>query len=164
MEPQPGDLPQGLEIFMNILVFSIPFLVLLVAYVAGKIAENRHYASIHEREGHWLSIPAIPGKHLPAMPAVASAEMVVGSVVISVDHFKRFLSGFRKIFGGEMKSYSSVIDRGRREAILRMKESSPEADLFLNCRLETSTISGGSSRGMGTIEVLAFGTAVWLEE
>ncbi len=87
MEPQPGDLPQGLEIFMNILVFSIPFLVLLVAYVAGKIAEKRHYASIHEREGHWLSIPAITGKHLPDMPAVASAEMVVGSVVISKDFY-----------------------------------------------------------------------------
>ena len=40
MEPQPGDLPQGLEIFMNILVFSIPFLVLLVAYVAGKMPRN----------------------------------------------------------------------------------------------------------------------------
>ena len=47
MEPQSGDLPQGLEIFMNILVLSIPFLVLLVAYVAGKIAEKRHSASIH---------------------------------------------------------------------------------------------------------------------
>ena len=92
MEPQPGELPQGLEIFINILVFSIPFLVLLVAYVAGKIAEKRHYASIHEREGHWLSIPAITGKHLPDLPAVASADLVVGSVVVSVDHFKRFLS------------------------------------------------------------------------
>ena len=37
MEPQPGDLPQGLEIFMNILVFSIPFVVLLFAYITGKI-------------------------------------------------------------------------------------------------------------------------------
>ena len=160
MEPQPGELPQELEIFMNILVFSIPFVVLLFAYITGKITEKRHYASIHEREGHWLSIPAITGKHLPDMPAVASAEMVVGSVLISVDHFKRFLSGFRKIFGGEMKSYSSVIDRGRREAILRMKESSPEADLFLNCRLETSSVSKGKGKAVGCAEVLAYATAV----
>ena len=93
MEPQPGELPQGQEIFMDILIFSIPFLVLLLAYITGKITEKRHYASIHEREGHWLSIPAITGKHLPDLPAVASADLVVGSVVISVDHFKRFLSG-----------------------------------------------------------------------
>ena len=157
MEPQPGDLPQGLEIFMNILFFSIPFVVLLFAYITGKITEKRHYASIHEREGHWLSIPAITGKHLPA---VASADLVVGSVVISVDHFKRFLSKFRMVFGGEMKSYSSVIDRGRREAILRMKESSPDADLFLNCRLETSSVSKGKGKAVGCAEVLAYATAV----
>ena len=163
MEPQPGELPQGLEIFMNILFFSIPFLLLLLAYITGKITEKRHYASIHEREGHWLSIPAITGKHLPDLPAVASAEMVVGSVVISVDHSKRWLSGFRKIFGGEMKSYSSVIDRGRREAILRMKESSPDADLFLNCRLETSSVSKGKGKAVGCAEVLAYATAVRFE-
>jgi uncharacterized protein YbjQ (UPF0145 family) len=160
MEPQPGDLPQGLEIFMNILFFSIPFVVLLFAYITGKITEKRHYASIHEREGHWLSIPAITGKNLPDLPAVASADLVVGSVVVSVDHFKRFLSKFRMVFGGEMKSYSSVIDRGRREAILRMKESSPEADLFLNCRLETSSVSKGQGKAVGCAEVLAYATAV----
>ena len=160
MEPQSGDLPQGLEIFMNILFFSIPFVVLLFAYITGEISEKRHYASIHEREGHWLSIPAITGKHLPDLPAVASADLVVGSVVVSVDHFKRFLSKFRMVFGGEMKSYSSVIDRGRREAILRMKESSPEADLFLNCRLETSSVSKGKSKAVGCAEVLAYATAV----
>ena len=34
MEPQPGELPQGLEILIwNFLeIFSIPFLVLLLAY------------------------------------------------------------------------------------------------------------------------------------
>ena len=160
MEPQPGDLPQGLEIFMNILVFSIPFLVLLVAYVAGKIAEKRHYASIHEREGHWLSIPGFIFFFIDYLTCVFYSLMFVGSVVISVDHFKRFLSGFRKIFGGEMKSYSSVIDRGRREAILRMKESSPEADLFLNCRLETSSVSKGKGKAVGWAEVLAYATAV----
>ena len=76
MEPQPGELPQGLEI----LIFSIPFLVLLLAYITGKVIEKRHYANIHDREENWVNIPAITGKHLPDLPAVASAEMVVGSV------------------------------------------------------------------------------------
>ena len=64
------------------------------------------------------------------------------------------------VFGGEMKSYSSIIDRGRREAILRMKESCPDADLFLNCRLETSSISKGKGKVVGCAEVLAYATAV----
>jgi uncharacterized protein YbjQ (UPF0145 family) len=81
--------------------------------------------------------------------------------VISVDHFKRFLSGFRMIVGGEVRSYSSLIDRARREAVLRMKESQPDAHAYINTRLETSTISStAGNEGIGTIEVLAYGTAV----
>ena len=51
MEPQPSELSQGLEIFIDILFVSIPFLLLLLAYITGKVTEKRHYASIHEREG-----------------------------------------------------------------------------------------------------------------
>ena len=42
-----------------------------------------------------------------------------------------------------------------------MKESQPDADAYINTRLETSTISSTSGdEGLGTIEVLAYGTAV----
>ena len=134
--------------------------LLVVAYFTGKFAEKRHYLSIQQREERWLTIPATTTKHLPELPAVASADLAVGSVVVSVDHFKRFLATFRQVFGGEMKSYASVIDRGRREAILRMKESHPDADMFLNCRLETSSISKGRGKAVGCAEVVAYSTAV----
>ena len=91
---------------------------------------------------------------------VAEVALATGSVVISVDYYKRFLMVFRNIFGGEIRSYASLIDRGRREALLRMKESSPSADMFLNCRIETSTISNGNGKATGTVEILAYGTAV----
>ena len=84
----------------------------------------------------------------------------MGSVVVSIDHFKRFLSAFRQFFGGEMKSYSSVIDRGRREAILRMTEAAPDASMFRNWRLETSSISKGGGKAVGCAEVVAYATAV----
>jgi uncharacterized protein YbjQ (UPF0145 family) len=140
--------------------FLFALALLIVAYFAGKAAEKRHYLSIKEREERWLTIPATTTKHLPELPAVASANLAVGSVVVSVDRFKRFLAAFRQVFGGEMKSYASVIDRGRREAILRMKESHPDADMFLNCRLETSSISKGQGKAVGCAEVIAYSTAV----
>jgi uncharacterized protein YbjQ (UPF0145 family) len=64
------------------------------------------------------------------------------------------------IFGGEMRSYASLIDRGRREALLRMKEQFPSADIFVNCRMETSSISSGQGKAIGCVEVLAFATAI----
>ena len=140
---------------------ALPILLIIVGRIVGSRIERSHYESIVEREARFSAQPAVSIKHLHAPDPVQSASLAVGSVVISVDHFKRFLSGFRMIFGGEVRSYSSLIDRARREAVLRMKESQPDADAYLNTRLETSTISSTSgNEGMGTIEVLAYGTAV----
>ena len=140
---------------------GIPVLLIVIGRVVGSRIERNHYASIVEREARFRSQPAFSTKQSDAPGPVRSASLATGSVVVSVDHFKRFLSGFRMIFGGEIRSYSSLIDRARREAVLRMKESQPDAHAYLNTRLETSTISSTSgNEGIGTIEVLAYGTAV----
>jgi len=140
---------------------GLPILLIVIGRVVGSRVERNHYKSIVERESRFRGQPAFSIKQSDAPAPVRSASLAVGSVVISVDHFKRFLSGFRMIFGGEVRSYSSLIDRARREAVLRMKESQPDAHAYLNTRLETSTISSTSgNEGIGTIEVLAYGTAV----
>jgi len=146
--------------FLVVAYFGSPFFVLTLGYVAGKIAEHRHYKSIRRREHGLLNTPTVTWKTLTGDRPIRSSELAVGSVVISVDHYKRFLMAFRRIFGGESYAYATVIDRGRREAILRMKESSPDAHLFLNARLETATISNGRGKSVGTAEVLAYATAV----
>ena len=150
---------------MSVLInYGIPVFLLALGFVAGQIAEARHYRSIRRREKNWIHVPAITNKTLFDEGPVLEARAVVGSTVISVDHYKRFLMYFRRIFGGEIRSYLPLIDRGRREAILRMKESCPDADLFLNCRLETSTISNGQGNSTGTVEFLAYATAIRLEK
>lgn len=136
-------------------------LLILVGKFVGSSIERSHYRDIIEREARFSDQPALSTKHADAPSAIRSARLASGSVVVSVDHFKRFLSGFRMIFGGEIRSYSSLIDRARREAVLRMKESQPDAHVYLNTRLETSTIASTTgNEGIGTIEVLAYGTAV----
>jgi uncharacterized protein YbjQ (UPF0145 family) len=140
---------------------GLPVLLIVIGRVVGSRIERNHYKSIVERESRFRSQPALSTKESGFPGPVRSASLATGSVVISVDHFKRFLSGFRMFFGGEVRSYSSLIDRARREAVLRMKESQPDAHAYINTRLETSTISSTSgNEGIGTIEVLAYGTAV----
>jgi uncharacterized protein YbjQ (UPF0145 family) len=88
--------------------------------------------------------------------------LVTGSVVISVDYFKRFLASLRTLIGGRVTSYESLLDRARREAILRMKEEASKlgADKVFNIKLETSSISKSAKGKVGSIEVLAYGTAL----
>ena len=49
-------------------------------------------------------------------------------VVISLDHFKRFLAGLRALVGGRIRSYETLLDRARREALMRMKEAARDGD------------------------------------
>lgn len=138
------------------------FLALLVAgYVVGSLAEARHYRSILAREEAMRAILLVASKHLPA-DTTGETRLVTGSVVISVDYFKRFVAGLRNLFGGRVSSYESLLDRARREAILRMKQQARErgATMVFNIKLETASISKGQRDTVGSVEVLAYGTAI----
>ena len=144
-----------------IIGIGIPLVLIFVGRVVGARIERAHFQSIVEREAVFHDKPALSTRRAESGARIRKSTLATGSVVVSVDHFKRFISGFRMFFGGEVRSYSSLIERARREAVIRMKESCPDADAYLNTRLETSTIaSTAGDEGMGTIEVLAYGTAV----
>jgi uncharacterized protein YbjQ (UPF0145 family) len=86
---------------------------------------------------------------------------------VSLDYFKRVIAGLRAIFGGRIKTYEPLLDRARREAVLRMKEEAREHgfDAVINVRIQTSRLANARGNGEGTagVEVLAFGTGLVLE-
>lgn len=144
---------------------GIPLVLLVVAYFTGSALERRHYASIRERELRWRKLPAITFRSIPPGWNATECGLITGSVVISVDYFKRFLSGLRMIFGGRIKAYETLLDRARREALLRLKEDAVERGYHavINVRLETCRIANArNSKGVAGLEVLAFGTGLKL--
>lgn len=145
---------------LELLPLVLPWLIILFALVIGSVLEKAHFKSIHEREAQCAHLPSLNTKQVPDNRSITEARLVMGDVVVSIDYFKRFLASLRNIFGGEVKSYASLLDRGRREAILRMKAQCPDADLIINMRVETSSISQGAQKQLGSVEVLAYGTAI----
>ncbi|MDH3975319.1 MAG: YbjQ family protein [Deltaproteobacteria bacterium] len=144
----------------------IVFLILTAAgYIMGTLAEKKHYKSIEAREKKFIKMAAVNFKTLPSGEIKAS-RFALGNVVVSIDYFKRILAGLRNIFGGSVASYETLVDRARREAILRMKESVPGADMIINVRIETSTIGKNANRRkqIGSVEALAYGTAIKFKE
>lgn len=140
----------------------ITFLLLLaLGYGFGRYAESQHFRSIRKRELQLQNIPAIATKlpHPDLQPS--ETRLVAGSVVISIDYFKHFLAGLRNIVGGRVTAYETLLDRARREAVLRMKEEARDlgASLVFNVKLETSSIYRGNRNSIGSVEVLAYGTA-----
>ena len=146
----------------NLISLGFPFFLILLAYFIGSHLESNHYKSIREREAATKDMVVI---NFPRFPFdVERADMVMGSVVVSHDHFKRFLAQLRIIVGGRIKSYEPLLDRARREAVLRMKEQALAHghNTVVNIRLETSRLANSQRGGKGTagVEMLAYGTAL----
>jgi uncharacterized protein YbjQ (UPF0145 family) len=146
---------------LNLIIFVV---LVGVGYFAGSAAERRHYDSIIRREKETIGFQVVTAEAHFAEGRVRESFMVSGSVVISIDYFKRLLGNLRNLFGGRVQAYESLLDRARREAILRMKEeaTSRGGAMITNLRMETSTLTGAANqRGqIGSVEVVAYGTAV----
>ncbi len=139
-------------------------ILLILGYGFGRHAEKRHYQSIIRREKEMRGMLTFSAKTPPQDLKIANTTLVGGNVVISVDYFKRFVSGLRGLIGGRMKTYETLLDRARREAVLRMKAEAQEqgAEMIFNVKLETASISKGAKNTIGSVEVYAYGTAVTL--
>ena len=123
--------------------------------IAGRVCQPRRFETHIED-----SIEALLSGRL----AHAQQCFATGSIVISLDYFKRVIAGLRGLIGGRIKTYEPLLERARREALLRMTESAREQgyDAIFNVRLETSRLANATRDGKGTagVEMLAFGTAV----
>ncbi len=139
--------------------------LIVIGFVAGHTLESRHYRSIREREREYAAIPITTSKRpIGEVPGSVSTELLDGACVISVDYFKRIVAGLRQLFGGNVRSYETLVDRARREAILRLKERGRDADQIINLRIETSSISKGQRQQVGAVEVYAYATALYFDD
>jgi len=141
--------------------FAVFLILLLLGFGFGSVIEKRHYASIRRREAEWMHLPTVMLKRPLRPEGIVRTRLVSGNVVISIDFFKKFVAGLVNLFGGNVSSYETLVDRARREAILRMKADAGDADEIVNVRIETSSISKNTQNGVGSVEVLAYGTAVY---
>lgn len=144
---------------MEQLIYVAVFVTL--GYFFGRRAEKKHFASLIEREQKMNQLPAMASR-MPPQDGNYDQILVSGSVVIANDYFKTFVAGLRNLFGGKLTTYESLLDRARREALLRMKEEAARlgAELVFNVKYETSNISGQSSKKPPIIEAHAYGTAL----
>lgn len=135
-------------------------ILVFVGYIVGTMVEKENYRSIRERESASLDLPVVAGEDFQDESiAVERSEMVYGNIVIGTDYFRLIVAGLRNLLGGEVSAYETLVDRGRREAVLRMKERAAGADIILNLRIETCQITQ-----TGTVEVLAYGTALYYKK
>ena len=139
------------------------FVILIaVGFFVGSYIEKKHLQDLHDREYRTRQIKLI---NIGAKTPLAEAErtkLFGGSVVISSDYFKTFVASWMNFFGGRITVYETLVERGRREAMLRMKEDAIKwgARQVVNVRLETAEMGGQNPNGVVAVEIIAYGTGV----
>ena len=143
-----------------------PVIVLLIlGFSVGTLVERAHLKRLQARETALSRMLVTDLRKLPPGCAATPCGLVTGEVVIASDYFKTFAAAIRKIVGGELRTFESLMVRARREALLRMMESARRmgANAVVNVRYSTSNIgSMRRRRAAAMVEMYAYGTAIYI--
>lgn len=97
-----------------------------------------------------LNIDHIPGREIEAL------SLVKGSVVQCKSVGKDFMAGMKTFVGGEIESYTGMLNEARQLATKRMVDEAEKlgADAVVNVRYASASIMQGAA------EITVYGTAV----
>ena len=98
--------------------------------------------------------------YLPGEEITECLGIVKGQIVQSKNIGKDFMAGMKTIVGGEIASYTEMIQEARKMATKRMVDEAVSlgADAVINIRYGSSTVMNGAA------EIIAYGTAVKIKK
>lgn len=139
-------------LIIQIVIFAILF---SVGFGFGRYIERKHLQYLDEQEQRLAYIRVNNSRF---NESTFPGHMISSNVVISHDYFKYAIANVQNMLGGRLTSYESVVERARREAIVRLKLEAEKmgADQIMGIRLSTTEL--GMQGGM--VEVFAYGTAI----
>ena len=101
-----------------------------------------------------VTTPHIEGRTITQVHGMASGSTIRAKVI-----FKDIGAGLKSLVGGELGSYSKMMQESRSQAFERLEEDAARvgANAVVNVRIATSMVAQGAA------EILAYGTAVTVE-
>jgi len=129
--------------------------------IFGTMAQKKHLAQLKIRE---VLLEHMVVTNLKRPPISGGEQILVsGSTVVAFDYFRRFIARIVMLVGGRITMFEDMLDRARREALVRMLEEAEAlgAKEVHNVRFEFSRVGSNQAQQIGGgAELLAYGTAV----
>lgn len=151
------------ELIAILLQCGLPLLIIVAAFFVGAFTERRHLARLRRAEDELMPMIRSNLRSPPGLAESGGGEIVIGECVIATDYFKNFISNLVKLTGGEMRAYRSLMERARREALVRLLRDAREKGYtgVCNVRLIPADVGGSAvdRKGMVLSAVIASGTA-----
>ncbi len=97
---------------------------------------------------------------IPGMQVTRYLGLVQGNTIRARHVGRDIMAGFKAMVGGEIKSYTELLQQARAEATERMVAQAEKlgANAIVNVRYTTSSVMQGAA------ELYAYGTAVTVEQ
>lgn len=106
----------------NLIFQLVIFLILFsIGWGFGRHIERKHLKELLEKEQRLAHIRIDTNRFATSDQL---GHFISSNVVISHDYFKYVLASIKNVLGGRLTSYESVVERARREAIVRFKTTS----------------------------------------
>ena len=144
----------------QVLINYGPFVLLfVVGWFFGSRHERQHLAKLSVEEQSLGDITVSSERfYRPKLAVGSEGELVLGSVVIAQDYFKMIIARVLSLFGKNLTTYETLLDRARREAIVRMRTQAKANGYthIYGVRLEVTNVNQLGSM----VEAIAYGTAV----
>ena len=142
---------------------GIAIFLLALGFGVGGYTERKHIKRLNAREFEYKGVLVSTLSSDPACNLQMGGTLVTGECVIATDYFKSFVTKLKKLIGGELRAYLSLMDRSRREAVLRLIDSAQAQgyNAVCNVRFVSADVGGSSStkKGSAMVVIIASGTA-----
>ena len=155
-----------MDILFPILIPLGPTLFLiLLAMTVGGYNERTHVNSLEQRESETADMVVSQLKSFPGfISSDKPPKMFISETIISAHYVKMILVSIRNLFGGEVKSFRVIMERARRESVLRVLEQARQEgyNAVCNIRLDSVDINGAATRKQSKMalgSIMASGTA-----
>ena len=153
---------------LSILPSFLPIILIIFSAIYGTIYQNGLDKKRLKRELEFFNnygkdnLMTLENHGLEGKPS--AMNLVFTNITVGPSWWQLFIGWLKGIFGGEIQSYSRVLNYGRMEVLQRLREKAAQEgwDQVINVRLESVVISKSAGRNDKTsaIEIYAYGTAV----
>lgn len=152
-----------MEFLIGLLFTIVPLFVFGV--LIGRWVEKSHLRKLADHEQSRQDFLLTQLKTYPnAVVGQKPPSLLTSEVVIASDYLKNFLASWRNIFGGEVRSYSRMADRSKREAIRRLIDQARALGYNALCNVRVESVEIGERRKKGAQAMsccIAYGTAYY---
>lgn len=143
-----------IKLFLSRLDLLFALSLFVIGWYFGGRNERKHLKTLAVKEADFTHV-RLSSERFFEIKSPTAPRLVTGSVVIAQDRFKLVMADILSLFGKNLTVYESLLERARREAVIRLKAEADRAGCtkVYGLRFELTEIEGG-------VEILAYGTAV----